>query len=253
MRTHFADSLDDLSCGLASMCGLTVTAMSEATAALLDADLRTAERVLDANTDLERAASDWEHKSFSLLALQAPVAHDLRFTVGGLHIAASLQRMGALAVHIAKIARLRHPTSAVPPEARAVVADMGRTAVARATETQVILRHVDSAHAQELVAADTVMDELHRRLFTVTQANNGRTECKLLSTSPCSDGSTNDSATTLWKSDDASSSSKPVDSPPDPTRSFRRLKLAGMSGGEMTHSGPDVEAGCLVSRKTWTV
>jgi len=152
------------------MCGLTVTAMSEATAALLDADLRTAERVLDANTDLERAASDWEHKSFSLLALQAPVAHDLRFTVGGLHIAASLQRMGALAVHIAKIARLRHPTSAVPPEARAVVADMGRTAVARATETQVILRHVDSAHAQELVAADTVMDELHRRLFTVTQA-----------------------------------------------------------------------------------
>ena len=106
------------------MCGLTVTAMSEATAALLDADLRTAERVLDANTDLERAASDWEHKSFSLLALQAPVAHDLRFTVGGLHIAASLQRMGALAVHIAKIARLRHPTSAVPPEARAVVADM---------------------------------------------------------------------------------------------------------------------------------
>ena len=170
MRTHFADSLDDLSCGLASMCGLTVTAMSEATAALLDADLRTAERVLDANTDVERAASDWEHKSFSLLALQAPVAHDLRFTVGGLHIAASLQRMGALAVHIAKIARLRHPTSAVPPEARAVVADMGRTAVARATETQVILRHVDSAHAQELVAADTVMDELHRRLFTVTQA-----------------------------------------------------------------------------------
>jgi phosphate transport system protein len=74
MRTHFADSLDDLSCGLASMCGLTVTAMSEATAALLDADLRTAERVLDANTDLDRAASDWEHKAFSLLALQAPVA-----------------------------------------------------------------------------------------------------------------------------------------------------------------------------------
>ncbi|MFF1555660.1 phosphate signaling complex protein PhoU [Rhodococcus erythropolis] len=169
MRTHFADSLDDLSCGLAAMCALTVTAISGATAALLDADLPTAERVLDANTDLESAAADWEHQAFSLLALQAPVAHDLRFTVGGLHIAASLQRMGGLATHVAKIARLRHPAPAVPPEARAVIQDMGRTAVVRATETQLVVRHVDAERAQELVAADTVMDELHRRLFTVTQ------------------------------------------------------------------------------------
>jgi len=47
---------------------------------------------------------------------------------------------------------------------------MGRTAVARATETQVVLRHLDHARAEKLVAADTVMDQLHRRLFTVTQA-----------------------------------------------------------------------------------
>ncbi|MBT2273354.1 phosphate signaling complex PhoU family protein, partial [Rhodococcus qingshengii] len=112
----------------------------------------------------------WEHKAFSLLALQAPVAHDLRFTVGGLHIAASVQRMGGLAVHIAKIARLRHPAPAVPPEVRACVEEMGQTAVVRATETQLMLRHLDHERAEALVAADTVMDELHRRLFTITQA-----------------------------------------------------------------------------------
>ncbi|MBT2271633.1 phosphate signaling complex protein PhoU [Rhodococcus qingshengii] len=170
MRTHFADNLDDLSRGLASMCALTVTAMAGATTALLDADLAVSERVLDANAELDWAAADWEHKAFSLLALQAPVAHDLRFTVGGLHIAASVQRMGGLAVHIAKIARLRHPTPAVPPEARACVEEMGQTAVVRATETQLILRHLDHERAEALVAADTVTDELHRRLFTVTQA-----------------------------------------------------------------------------------
>ena len=170
MRTHFADSLDDLAAGLASMCALTVTAIADATTALLDVDLPTAERVLDANTNLDKAAADWEHQAFSLLALQAPVAHDLRFTVGGLHIAASLQRMGGLATHVAKIARLRHPTPAVPPEARPVIEDIGKTAVARATETQVVLRHLDHGRAEKLVAADTVMDELHRRLFTVTQA-----------------------------------------------------------------------------------
>ena len=119
MRTHFADSLDDLAAGLASMCALTVTAIADATTALLDVDLPTAERVLDANTNLDKAAADWEHQAFSLLALQAPVAHDLRFTVGGLHIAASLQRMGGLATHVAKIARLRHPTPAVPTRSTA--------------------------------------------------------------------------------------------------------------------------------------
>ena len=153
MRTHFADSLDDLAAGLASMCALTVTAIADATTALLDVDLPTAERVLDANTNLDKAAADWEHQAFSLLALQAPVAHDLRFTVGGLHIAASLQRMGGLATHVAKIARLRHPTPAVPPEARPVIEDIGKTAVARATETQVVLRHLDHGRAEKLVAA----------------------------------------------------------------------------------------------------
>ncbi|MFF1555527.1 hypothetical protein ACFVX3_31360 [Rhodococcus erythropolis] len=71
MRAHFAASIDDLSCGLASMC-VTVTAMSEATTAmaLLDVDLPTAERVLDANADLDRAAAGWEHNVFSLLALR---------------------------------------------------------------------------------------------------------------------------------------------------------------------------------------
>lgn len=57
-------------------------ARSGATTALLTADLPTAERVLDANTDLDKAAADWEHQAFSLLALQSPVAHDLRFAVG---------------------------------------------------------------------------------------------------------------------------------------------------------------------------
>ncbi|NRH30213.1 hypothetical protein [Rhodococcus sp. MS13] len=76
--------------------------------------------------------------------------------------------MGGLATHVAKIARLRHPTPAVPPEARPVIEDMGRTAPVRATETQLALRHVDAERAEELVAADTVMDEMHRRLFTVT-------------------------------------------------------------------------------------
>lgn len=72
MRTRFADSIDGLTGGLAATCALTVTAVSDATNALLDADLTLAERVIDASGALENDATTWEQRAFSLLPLQAP-------------------------------------------------------------------------------------------------------------------------------------------------------------------------------------
>ncbi|WP_236580986.1 hypothetical protein [Rhodococcus sp. T7] len=89
MRTRFADSIDGLTGGLAATCALTVTAVSDATNALLDADLTLAERVIDASGALENDATTWEQRAFSLLPLQAPVAHDLRVMVGGLVLSAT--------------------------------------------------------------------------------------------------------------------------------------------------------------------
>ena len=64
-----------------------------------------------------------------LLALQAPVAGDLRAIVSSIQIVADVDRMGALALHVAKIARRRHPQHALPEEVNGYFAEMGRVAV----------------------------------------------------------------------------------------------------------------------------
>ena len=70
-----------------------------------------------------------EEAAFVLLALQAPVAGDLRAIVSSIQIVADVDRMGALALHVAKIARRRHPQHALPEEVNGYFAEMGRVAV----------------------------------------------------------------------------------------------------------------------------
>ncbi len=60
-----------------------------------------------------------------LLALQAPVAGDLRVVIAALHASGHLKRMGNLARHIAVIARLKHPNPMIASEIRPVLARMG--------------------------------------------------------------------------------------------------------------------------------
>ncbi len=167
MRSEYTEQLEQLSAGLADMCGLAEDAMDQATDALLQADLPSAERVLATRPRFDEAAAACEDQAFSLLALQAPVAGDLRQIVSGIQIVADLQRMGALAAHIAKVAVRNHPEHALPEEVGGHVAEMGRIAVALADAAREVLVTHDPQRARGLQAEDDAMDDLHRHLLTV--------------------------------------------------------------------------------------
>lgn len=168
MRENYNEQLAAVRSGLAEMCKLAEEAMASATTALLNADLAVAEETISGREQIDALAAAWEHKAFSLLALQAPVALDLRIMVSGIHIVADLQRMGGLAIHIAELARRRHPAHVLPKEVESVFAEMGRVAVGQAEATREVLLTRDPALAAELQIADEAMDELHRGLFTLT-------------------------------------------------------------------------------------
>ena len=170
MRESYTLQLDDLASDLAQMCHLAEIAMASATRALLTADLTLAEETISGREPIDVLAVEWEQKAFALLALQAPVAMDLRSTVSGIHIVADLQRMGGLAIHIAELARRRHPALVLPPEVEGVFAEMGRVAVDQAHATRAVLLGRDADLAAELQTKDEAMDELHRSLFTLTSA-----------------------------------------------------------------------------------
>ena len=74
-----------------------------------------------------------------LLALQAPVASDLRSIVSAIQMVADIDRMGALALHVAKIARRRHPQHALPEEVNGYFAEMGRVAVELGNSAQEVV------------------------------------------------------------------------------------------------------------------
>lgn len=167
MRTAYHDQLEDLSSRLGEMCGLAGAAMERATQALLQADLALAEQVITDHDQITALSARAEEGAFVLLALQAPVAGDLRAIVSSIQIVADVDRMGALALHVAKIARRRHPQHALPEEVNGYFAEMGRVAVELGNSAQEVLLTRDSEKAVRIREEDDAMDDLHRHLFTV--------------------------------------------------------------------------------------
>jgi phosphate transport system protein len=167
MRTAFHEQLSALCSQLSDMCGLAADAMERATHALLEADLSVAEQVIADQEHVAVMSRRAEENALKLLALQQPVASDLRMIVGSIHIGADIERMGALAVHVASIARLRHPDCALPDEVRASFAEMGDGAVQLARTAQEVLLSRDPNKAGRLRDQDDAVDAEHRHLFTL--------------------------------------------------------------------------------------
>ena len=128
MRDAYHEELDGLSDKLVEMTRLVRSAMARASTALLDADLRLAEEVIGADEHVNKLETEIEETVFDLMARQQPVASDLRTLITALRMSGDLERMGDLAVHLAKTARRRHPESAIPPELQATVLEMGQIA-----------------------------------------------------------------------------------------------------------------------------
>ena len=167
MRTAYHDQLEDLTNQLGAMCELAGAAMERATQALLQADLVLAEQVISDQDVLGEHSARTEEAAFVLLALQAPVARDLRSVVSAIQMVADIDRMGALAVHVAKIARRRHPVHALPEEVNGYFSEMGRVAVELGRTAQEVLLTGDIDKAARIRAEDDAMDDLHRHLFNV--------------------------------------------------------------------------------------
>lgn len=106
-----------------------------------------------------------------ILARQSPVARDLRILVSALRISASLERMGALAGHVAAIARYRFPGSAVPESLRSTFQEMGTLDTKLARKVVEVLKNTDVDLARAIQAEDARVDELHRHVFDVVLAD----------------------------------------------------------------------------------
>lgn len=167
MRTAYFDQLDAIVDDLVAMTRLVETAVSNASKSLLQANIELAEQVISGDLDVDAAREKIEDKSFELLALQQPVAGDLRMLVAGLRMVDDLERMGDLSVHVAKVARLRMPDLAVPDPLVDTITKMARTAKDMVAQVAQIIADRDVEAALQLARDDEEMDHLRRHEFRV--------------------------------------------------------------------------------------
>jgi phosphate transport system protein len=166
MRKFYRQQLDAIIADLVEMTRSVRTATDRATEALLTADASTAEEVIAADAEIDRAREEIEERSFEMLALQQPVASDLRMLVAALRMVADLERMGDLAVHVAKVTRLRFPDHAVPPEIEPTIRSMAQAAVRMVDAAAAVIENRDVEAARALESEDEEMDRLRRSIFT---------------------------------------------------------------------------------------
>lgn len=165
MRDLFYDQLDEIVNELVAMTHEVEHAVGQATRALLTADAAIAEEVISSDASIDAARLRIEDRSFELIALQQPVAGDLRMLVAALRMVADLERMGDLSVHVAKVARLRVPSTAVPTEMVPTVERMAAVAEHMVGAVAGIISDRDIDAARELEVADDEMDQLRRSSF----------------------------------------------------------------------------------------
>ena len=167
MREAFHDELDGISQSLLQMAALVKEAVGLSTKALLTADLALAEKVIQDDSVIDSIQHDLDARTINLMARQQPVASDLRTLVTSLRMSADLERMGDLAHHVAKQARMRYPNCAVPAELNPTIEEMGRVAVMIIDKLSAVMEHRDTVRAVELETDDDEMDRLHRKLISI--------------------------------------------------------------------------------------
>ena len=171
MREVFQQQLHEVQDRLVEIAESVVQIVEKASTAFLETDVQLADEAIALAESNEEKALNLDELVIKVLARQSPVARDLRILVSALRISASLERMGALAGHIAAISRYRFPGSAIPENLRSTFSEMGKLDVELARKVAVLLRNTDLDLAREIQAEDARIDKLHRHIFDVVLAD----------------------------------------------------------------------------------
>ena len=166
MREIFDAELKALGDDLQAMAERVEHAITSAGQALATSDLALAEAVIADDLAIDRLERQLDERSIHLLAQQQPVATDLRVVVSALRMAATLERMGDLARHVAEIARGRYPRNAVPQSLTGTFAEMDAASRRLAQRIVTLLGNRDLRLAEQIETDDDRLDDLHADTFT---------------------------------------------------------------------------------------
>ncbi|HSJ25556.1 MAG TPA: phosphate signaling complex protein PhoU [Longimicrobiales bacterium] len=162
---HFQDDMDRLKASLVGMAGLAEQQVRKAVQALLDRDMEKAQDVIDADEELDELELGIDDAALHLLALQQPMARDLRFITTAMKIGSDLERVGDHAVNIAEAVQymVEAPPFPVMPE----IEEMVRVATGMLADSLNAFVQADADAARRIPQRDDRVDELHDNNFRI--------------------------------------------------------------------------------------
>ena len=157
MKEHFSEQLEQLRRNLILMGGEVERQIQRAIEALTEMDVNKALTVIAADEEIDRMENANEELAIQLLALQAPVAVDLRFVVGALKINNDLERIGDHAVNIAEGAERMAGTKPFKPFIDIpYMAEVAMSMLKQALDSFV---NRDAELAKRVIKRDDILDE----------------------------------------------------------------------------------------------
>lgn len=172
LRRGFHDRIAGLHDEVASMASRVAVSMGRVNDALLESDEATAAELVGADAAIDDTYERVEREVFDLVALESPVARDLRFIIASLRIAQEVERCGDLVASVARRVPLVDQ-AALTPEMRALLyamgAEVGRMSQAAADAYAVL----DGQLAGQIPGWDDEVDEFHARLSNLLFATEG--------------------------------------------------------------------------------
>lgn len=165
MRKVFQAELHQVGEELIEISMLVTEAIEKSVRAFQGADVELAQDVIAADARIDFLQNDLDERAIDILALQGPVASDLRMIVGSLRMSASLERMGDLARHVAQLARLRYPAIVIPEPLRPTFDELAALDIQIARKLTELLETRELKLVTEIQSANARINELHRSVF----------------------------------------------------------------------------------------
>jgi len=163
MEDKFHSDLEQLKMSILRMATLAEKALEKSVKALLERDDQLAEEVVGKDREIDMLEVEVDRHALRLLALDQPMARDLRFIVGSLRIAVDLERIGDQAVNIAQRARILNSRPPLPRNN--ALEELADTALdmLRAVISSFVNQNPDIA--TDVCKMDDVADELNYRIL----------------------------------------------------------------------------------------
>ena len=163
---HFHDQLAELKDRLLQMSQRAEELVDMAVDSLLTRDAAKAEAVIAGDREVDRLELEVEERAIGLLALQQPMARDLRFIIATIKISSDLERVGDHAVNIAQSAqRLVEQKLDITPDPE--IEDMARRARRMLSDALDAFVRADGRLGRDVCKADDQVDALHNSVFRI--------------------------------------------------------------------------------------